>query len=54
VRERTGIEVVVTGVVGDIQRPKHVIASDNGEVRRQFALYVRADRGADTPGSGGP
>jgi 8-oxo-dGTP pyrophosphatase MutT (NUDIX family) len=42
VREETGIDVEVTGVVGIYSDPRHVIAYDDGEVRQQFALCLRA------------
>ena len=42
VREETGIDVEVIGLVGVYSDPKHVIAYDDGEVRQQFALSFRA------------
>jgi 8-oxo-dGTP pyrophosphatase MutT (NUDIX family) len=42
VREETGIDVEVTGIVGIYSDPRHVIAYDDGEVRQQFSLCFRA------------
>lgn len=42
VREETGIDVEVVGLIGIYSDPKHVIAYDDGEVRQQFAVSVRA------------
>ncbi len=42
VREETGIEVAVTGLVGIYTDPKHVIAYDDGEVRQQFSICFTA------------
>jgi ADP-ribose pyrophosphatase YjhB (NUDIX family) len=38
VKEETGLEVEVTGVVGLYTNPNHVMAYDDGEVRQQFSL----------------
>jgi ADP-ribose pyrophosphatase YjhB (NUDIX family) len=38
VREETGLDVVVTGVVGIYTNPRHVMAYDDGEVRQQFSV----------------
>jgi 8-oxo-dGTP pyrophosphatase MutT (NUDIX family) len=38
VREETGLDVEVTGLVGIYTDPKHVIAYTDGEVRQQFTL----------------
>ena len=38
VREETGIEVEVTGVVGIYTNPAHVMAYDDGEVRQQCSI----------------
>ncbi|WP_103342136.1 NUDIX hydrolase [Amycolatopsis sp. CA-126428] len=43
VREETGIECEVTGVIGLYSDPKHVIAYDNGEVRQEFSICFRAN-----------
>ncbi|MBE1495083.1 8-oxo-dGTP pyrophosphatase MutT (NUDIX family) [Amycolatopsis lexingtonensis] len=42
VREETGIECQVTGVIGLYSNPKHVIAYDDGEVRQEFSICFRA------------
>jgi ADP-ribose pyrophosphatase YjhB (NUDIX family) len=42
VREETGIECEVTGVVGLYSDPKHVIAYDDGEVRQEFSICFSA------------
>ncbi|SIO91358.1 NUDIX hydrolase [Nocardiopsis sp. JB363] len=42
VREETGYEVEVTGVVGTYTDARHVIAYSDGEVRRQFNVCFRA------------
>lgn len=38
VREETGLEIEVTGLVGTYTDPKHVIAYSDGEVRQQFNI----------------
>jgi ADP-ribose pyrophosphatase YjhB (NUDIX family) len=38
VKEETGIEVAVTGVVGIYTNPNHVMAYDDGEVRQQCSI----------------
>jgi ADP-ribose pyrophosphatase YjhB (NUDIX family) len=38
VKEETGIDVAVTGVVGIYTNPNHVMAYDDGEVRQQCAI----------------
>jgi ADP-ribose pyrophosphatase YjhB (NUDIX family) len=38
VKEETGIEVEVTGVVGIYSNPNHVMAYDDGEVRQQCSI----------------
>ncbi len=40
--EETGLKVKVTGLVGIYSNPNHVVAYDDGEVRQQFAISVRA------------
>ena len=40
-REETGFDVEVTGLVGIYTDPKHVIAYTDGEVRQQFTLSFR-------------
>jgi ADP-ribose pyrophosphatase YjhB (NUDIX family) len=42
VREETGYNVQVTGLVGTYTNPGHVMAYDDGEVRQQFSLCFRA------------
>jgi ADP-ribose pyrophosphatase YjhB (NUDIX family) len=42
VREETGIDCEVTGVVGLYSDPKHVIAYDDGEVRQEFSICFHA------------
>ncbi|WP_134730284.1 NUDIX hydrolase [Amycolatopsis nivea] len=42
VREETGIECEVTGVIGLYSNPHHVIAYDDGEVRQEFSICFRA------------
>lgn len=38
VKEETGLDVEVTGIVGIYSNPKHVIAYDDGEVRQQCSV----------------
>jgi ADP-ribose pyrophosphatase YjhB (NUDIX family) len=38
VKEETGIDVEVTGIVGIYTNPRHVMAYDDGEVRQQFSV----------------
>ena len=42
VKEETGIDVEVTGLVGLYTNPAHVMAYDDGEGRQQFSLCFRA------------
>lgn len=42
VREETGIECEVTGVIGLYSNPRHLIAYDDGEVRQEFSICFRA------------
>lgn len=42
VREETGIECEVTGVIGLYSDPNHIIAYDDGEVRQEFSICFRA------------
>ncbi|MCX3061343.1 NUDIX domain-containing protein [Streptomyces beihaiensis] len=42
VKEETGLDVEVTGLVGTYSDPRHVIAYSDGEVRRQFNICFRA------------
>src|SRR3954471_14585046 len=38
VREETGLEVEITGIVGIYSDPKHVFAYADGEVRQEFSV----------------
>jgi ADP-ribose pyrophosphatase YjhB (NUDIX family) len=38
VKEETGVDIEVTGVVGIYTNPRHVMAYDDGEVRQQFSI----------------
>lgn len=40
--EETGIDCVITGVIGLYSDPRHVIAYDDGEVRQEFSICFRA------------
>jgi len=40
--EETGVRVEVTGVTGIYSDPAHVIAYDDGEVRQEFIIMLRA------------
>ncbi|MFD3947010.1 NUDIX domain-containing protein [Streptomyces sp. NPDC058579] len=42
VKEETGLDVEVTGLVGTYTDPKHIIAYSDGEVRRQFNVCFTA------------
>ncbi|KPM52894.1 NUDIX hydrolase [Frankia sp. R43] len=42
VKEETGLDVEVVGIVGTFTDPRHVIAYDDGEVRQQFAICYEA------------
>lgn len=42
VKEETGLDVEVTGLVGTYTDPRHVIAYTDGEVRRQFNICYTA------------
>ena len=42
VREETGLEIEVVGLVGIYTDPRHVMAYDDGEVRQQFAICFEA------------
>ena len=42
VKEETGYEVEVTGLVGTYTDPRHIIAYSDGEVRRQFNICFTA------------
>ncbi|TSB19971.1 NUDIX domain-containing protein [Streptomyces benahoarensis] len=42
VKEETGLDVEITGLVGTYTDPRHVIAYADGEVRRQFNVCFTA------------
>ncbi|MEU2612664.1 NUDIX domain-containing protein [Micromonospora sp. NPDC007271] len=42
VEEETGLHVEITGISGIYSDPAHVIAYDNGEVRQEFSICLRA------------
>lgn len=42
VKEETGLDVEVTGLIGTYTDPRHIIAYSDGEVRRQFNVCFRA------------
>ncbi|MEU1350003.1 NUDIX domain-containing protein [Streptomyces sp. NPDC005795] len=42
VKEETGYDVEITGLVGTYTDPLHIIAYSDGEVRRQFNVCFRA------------
>lgn len=42
VKEETGLDIEITGLVGTYTDPRHVIAYTDGEVRRQFNVCFRA------------
>ncbi|WP_030566445.1 NUDIX domain-containing protein [Streptomyces aureocirculatus] len=42
VKEETGFDIEVVGLVGTYTDPRHVIAYSDGEVRRQFNVCFRA------------
>jgi ADP-ribose pyrophosphatase YjhB (NUDIX family) len=41
VREETGLDVEIEGLVGTYTDPRHVMAYDDGEVRQQFSLCFK-------------
>ncbi|MQA26126.1 MAG: NUDIX domain-containing protein [Micromonosporaceae bacterium] len=43
VREETGLQGRVAGLVGIYSNPGHVIAYDDGEVRQEFSVVFRVD-----------
>ncbi|GAA2252748.1 NUDIX domain-containing protein [Streptomyces amakusaensis] len=49
VREETGLDVEITGLVGTYTDPRHIIAYSDGEVRRQFNVCFRAQVIGGTP-----
>lgn len=42
VREETGFDVCVDGIVGTFSDPRHIIEYSNGEVRQQFNICFHA------------
>jgi ADP-ribose pyrophosphatase YjhB (NUDIX family) len=42
VKEETGYDIEITGLVGTYTDPRHIIAYTNGEVRRQFNVCFTA------------
>ncbi|ONK12607.1 NUDIX domain-containing protein [Streptomyces sp. MP131-18] len=42
VKEETGLDIEITGLVGTYTDPRHIIAYTDGEVRRQFNICFRA------------
>ncbi|WP_432121919.1 NUDIX hydrolase [Streptomyces sp. S1] len=42
VKEETGLDVEITGLVGTYTDPRHIIEYSDGEVRRQFNVCFRA------------
>jgi len=42
VKEETGLDVEITGLVGTYTDPKHIITYTDGEVRRQFNVCFTA------------
>lgn len=42
VKEETGLDVEITGLIGTYTDPRHVIAYSDGEVRRQFNVCFTA------------
>jgi ADP-ribose pyrophosphatase YjhB (NUDIX family) len=49
VREETGIECEIIGVIGLYSNPNHVIAYDDGEIRQEFSICFRANRVGGIP-----
>ena len=55
VREETGYEIEVTGLVGTYTDPRHIIVYSDGEVRRQFNIcYTARIVGGQLAASGEP
>jgi ADP-ribose pyrophosphatase YjhB (NUDIX family) len=42
VKEETGIDIEVTGLIGLYSNPNHVIAYSDGEVRQEFSICFRS------------
>jgi ADP-ribose pyrophosphatase YjhB (NUDIX family) len=43
VKEETGLDIEVTGLIGIYSNPAHVIEYDDGEIRQEFSICFRAD-----------
>lgn len=52
VREETGLGVEITSIVGIYSDPGHVIAYDDGEVRQEFSIVLRAEVAGGILGAG--
>ncbi|WP_028479744.1 NUDIX hydrolase [Nocardia sp. CNY236] len=39
-KEETGVDIVITGIVGTYTNPGHVFAYDDGEVRQEFSICL--------------
>ncbi|MFI6098694.1 NUDIX hydrolase [Lentzea sp. NPDC051213] len=42
VKEETGVDIEVTGLIGLYSNPDHVIEYDDGEIRQEFSICFRA------------
>src|SRR6266566_4811775 len=42
VKEETGIDIEITGLIGIYSNPNHVISYNNGEIRQEFSICLRA------------
>lgn len=40
-KEETGLDIVITGLVGIFTNPGHVVSYPDGEVRQQFSICLR-------------
>ena len=49
VKEETGIDIEVTGLIGIYSNPNHVISYDDGEVRQEFSICFQARNLGGTP-----
>jgi len=49
VKEETGLDVEIEGLVGTYTDPRHVMAYDDGEVRQQFSLCFKGRLVGGTP-----
>lgn len=48
-REETGVDILVTGLIGVYSNAHHLLAYGNGQVRQQFSLCFRAHPLAGEP-----